>query len=721
MSEKKTRDQATRDQAREAAEILEKRGMLEAAAQAYVRAGVPEEAARLLVRINRHEDAGNALWLTLGVEPHQIKGLTPDGKRQAFKAAICYGQAGRTQLAVDIFMGLGERTRAVELLQRTGDHAGAARLEGEIARSKQVVRPLGQMADAMTLDGARALEAAGKHEAAMEAYLHLRQLGHAARLAAGTGKLTQAAELYVEAGMAYEGAACYAQIGATGQCLDALQRVPRDHARYRDACVQAIRLATKLSSLDFELEHFLTQFVSTGPQRETELEPFLLLAKLYQDHDFVENAKDALQKLLAVAPGHPEAVRRLQGLESETRGSAMQYEKILKEEVSFRKGTEQAMRRSTPPPGALEGLPDLPDLPDLPGLPGMAPTHPTPPAYGYASTVPPTRTPAPVPAPLPSPPAPVVAAPPAPPPPPPPPSPPPAATRPVPEIAPQQIAGASSLAIGQIIAGRYRLDAKIGQGGMATVFRAHDQELDESVAIKIFTQPIEDETMLMRFKQELSLSRQLTHPNIIRLHDMGQHLGMRFITMELLSGKELRHYMKAKQPMDFRKALAYLVQACAGLQTAHDRGVIHRDVKPENFFITEGGILKVMDFGIAKKQSAPGMTVAGTIGGTPAYMSPEQISNFTAVSPATDLYALGVILYELLTGSVPFMNEEMMAVLVMHLTNEPEPPRKRNPAVPEHLEKIALKLLSKQPADRYPSCAELSTVLHEAADKLPRK
>jgi len=153
------------------------------------------------------------------------------------------------------------------------------------------------------------------------------------------------------------------------------------------------------------------------------------------------------------------------------------------------------------------------------------------------------------------------------------------------------------------------------------------------------------------------------------------------------------------------------VQACRGLQAAHDAGVIHRDVKPDNFFVTESGVLKVMDFGIAKHHAAVGVTVAGSIAGTPQYMSPEQIGNFSAVTPATDLYALGICAYELFTGALPFTHAELVPLLMMHVNQAPEPPRKKNPTVPEELEQIILRLLAKDPARRLPSCAALADEL----------
>jgi serine/threonine-protein kinase len=265
------------------------------------------------------------------------------------------------------------------------------------------------------------------------------------------------------------------------------------------------------------------------------------------------------------------------------------------------------------------------------------------------------------------------------------------------------------LSEGNTVAQRYRLEKKIGQGGMAAVFKAYDLELAEVIAIKFFTQIITDEQMLLRFKQELTLSRQLSHPNIVRLYDIGSHRGMRFITMELLQGSDLRG--RLARPFNMVEAIDWLLQACAGLQAAHDRGVVHRDIKPENFFVTHENILKVMDFGIAKRTTAAALTQAGMMAGTPEYMSPEQVTNFANVTHSTDLYALGVVAYEMFAGSVPFTHQELLPLLMKHVNEAPEPPRRRNPRCPPDVEAIILKLLAKAPGDRFKTCNELAQAL----------
>ena len=261
---------------------------------------------------------------------------------------------------------------------------------------------------------------------------------------------------------------------------------------------------------------------------------------------------------------------------------------------------------------------------------------------------------------------------------------------------------------GSVLDGRYKLQKKLGEGGMAVVFSALDKELNDQVALKIFTQSA-DKEMVQRFKQELSLSRKLNHPNIIRLYDIGQYQGHRFISMEILSGRDMNDLIV--NPVDLKTGLNWLVYSARGLHAAHIKGVVHRDIKPHNIFICDDGSVKVMDFGIAKQVHAPGMTVGNMIAGTPEYMSPEQIGGFSSVGPSTDIYALGIVAYQMFTGIVPFRHEEMLPLLMMHM-NEPVPsPRKINPKIPPELEAFILKLLEKSPSDRYKDCLEIEKAL----------
>jgi serine/threonine-protein kinase len=259
---------------------------------------------------------------------------------------------------------------------------------------------------------------------------------------------------------------------------------------------------------------------------------------------------------------------------------------------------------------------------------------------------------------------------------------------------------------GVVIAGRYKLEERVGAGGMSVVFRATDFDLGDEIALKVLTHAVFDPETDARLRRELMLSRQLLHPNVVRVFEMGLAQGFRYLTMELLVGHKLADRLHSG-PIGLDEGLGYLAQACAGLQAAHDLGIVHRDVKPNNFFITEGHVLKVMDFGLAKVRGAQGLTASGVIGGTPAYMAPEQASDFRAVTPASDIYALGVVAYEMFTGALPFSHENPLSILIMHRETPPPPPRSRNPSLPDELESIILDCLQKDPARRITSCREM--------------
>lgn len=271
------------------------------------------------------------------------------------------------------------------------------------------------------------------------------------------------------------------------------------------------------------------------------------------------------------------------------------------------------------------------------------------------------------------------------------------------------------VAVGNIIADRYCILEEIGHGGMAVVYKAEDRELEEEIALKVFSTQISDPAAMAeseaRFKQELQLSRKLTHKNIIRLYDAGIHFGHRYISMELLQGRDLEQLLAQKGgPYDFTQGIYLMIQACAGLHSAHEYGVVHRDIKPANLFVSNDGVLKVMDFGIAKNTVKPGMTVDGMPVGTPHYIAPEQISRFSKVTPSADLYALGVVMYQMFTHRVPFHNEDTTKLLMMHINNPVTPPRDLNPNIPKELQHVIMTLLKKNPSQRFIDARE--TAVH---------
>ncbi len=271
---------------------------------------------------------------------------------------------------------------------------------------------------------------------------------------------------------------------------------------------------------------------------------------------------------------------------------------------------------------------------------------------------------------------------------------------------------APELTPGLVIDGRFLLERAIGEGGTARVFQTVDLTLNEKTAMKFLVSDSHDSTLLARFRAEVTLSRRLNHPNVIRLYDIGRYRAWHFITMELLSGTDLEHRLRSG-PIALTQAIDLLIQTCDGLQAIHECGIVHRDLKPGNLFVTSDGTLKIMDFGLAKRRDAPGLTVGAPLAGTPLYMSPEQVSDFSTVTCLADLYSLGCIAYELFTGRPPFLHDEPLPLLVMHLNERPQNPRLLNPNLPRELEDTVLRLLEKAPAKRFQSCSDLASRLRK--------
>ncbi|MBI1946896.1 MAG: serine/threonine protein kinase [Deltaproteobacteria bacterium] len=268
---------------------------------------------------------------------------------------------------------------------------------------------------------------------------------------------------------------------------------------------------------------------------------------------------------------------------------------------------------------------------------------------------------------------------------------------------------------GHRIADRYEVIERVGRGGSATVLKVIDHELEETCALKVFHLS-GAEADLQRFKREVSLSRKIVHENVIKLYDIGSEAGHYFLTMELLEGEDLGSLIKHDLPEPPR-ALTLMMEACAGLQAAHARGVVHRDIKPANLFVQRTGPLKVMDFGIAKPADATALTNTGIFLGTPQFVSPEQVRG-KEVSAATDLYSLGVVMYLLFTGTLPFTDKDIFALLMKHANERPEAPTARNPTIPPLLEGLIVSCLEKDPRRRPESADEVKETLGEVLRRL---
>ena len=266
--------------------------------------------------------------------------------------------------------------------------------------------------------------------------------------------------------------------------------------------------------------------------------------------------------------------------------------------------------------------------------------------------------------------------------------------------------------VGSVFAGRYEIQALLGKGGMGLVYKALDRDLDDLVAIKTLRSEAlsADPTLLDRFKQEIRLARRITHPNILRTHDLGEFGGLRFLSMEFVKGITLKQLLDQDQLLPTPVALRIAKQMCAGLAAAHEVGVIHRDVKPQNILIEPTGGLKIMDFGIARLTEDRGMTATGTVVGTPDYMSPEQARG-AALDFRSDIYSTGVVLYEVFTGSLPFEGDTPLAVVLKHVQEKPPAPQSKNPRIDPRIASIVLKCLQKNPLDRYQTVNELYEAL----------
>jgi serine/threonine-protein kinase len=280
-----------------------------------------------------------------------------------------------------------------------------------------------------------------------------------------------------------------------------------------------------------------------------------------------------------------------------------------------------------------------------------------------------------------------------------------------------------TMAAGYVFAGRFRIERMLGAGGMGAVYKAWDESLGIPVALKIIRPEFAaDQAMARaseeRFKQELLLARRVTHRNVIRIHDLGESGGIKFITMHFVDGKDLASILREGR-LPFERALSFAKQIVAGLQAAHEVGIVHRDLKPQNVLVDDTDTVYITDFGLAKslEMTMVGLTRAGDLIGTPRYISPEQITGKPA-DHRSDLYAVGLILYEMVTGGSPFSGETAMDLMFQRVQKAAPDPRALAPELPEYFRRVVLRCLERDPADRYGSAAEVLSDL-EAARAAP--
>ena len=272
-----------------------------------------------------------------------------------------------------------------------------------------------------------------------------------------------------------------------------------------------------------------------------------------------------------------------------------------------------------------------------------------------------------------------------------------------------QMVDATVIAPGSDFGPRYRIEALLGQGGMGRVYKAYDKDLDRTVAIKVVRDGAIGETdALKRFKQELVLASKISHKNILRIHDMGDVGGLRFISMAYVEGQDLQHIIRDNPKMPLERIFNFSRQIAEALAAAHAEGVVHRDLKPQNLLVDKNDQIFVCDFGLAKsfEEGAIGMTRTGAFLGTPRYMSPEQVEGKPADGRA-DLYAFGLILYEMVIGDVPFTGESTLKVMYQRIQEKPKSPKLLRPDLPNWLVKIIMRCLERDPNDRYQNAYEI--------------
>ncbi|MGH9173562.1 MAG: protein kinase domain-containing protein, partial [Vicinamibacterales bacterium] len=272
--------------------------------------------------------------------------------------------------------------------------------------------------------------------------------------------------------------------------------------------------------------------------------------------------------------------------------------------------------------------------------------------------------------------------------------------------------GVLALSHPHTLAGRYEIREAIGEGNFSVTYRATDRVLGRDVAVKVLReQYVQHAGFASRFENEARAAALISHPNVIQVFDYGREDDATYIVMQFVPGATLKDYIRENAPLRIGESVDFTRQILEGLAAIHDAGIIHRDIKPQNVLMADHGQLKLTDFGIARLgTAATGLTESGTALGTAAYMAPEQASG-QEIGHGADLYAVGVVLYEMLTGQLPFPGDNPVQVMYRHVNEMPPPPRSLNPDIPVTIEAFVMRALAKEPPDRYPSARAMRDAL----------
>jgi len=280
-------------------------------------------------------------------------------------------------------------------------------------------------------------------------------------------------------------------------------------------------------------------------------------------------------------------------------------------------------------------------------------------------------------------------------------------------------AAKEELTTGSTFAGRYQIIEELGKGGMGKVYKALDKEIDGKVALKLIKPEVAaDKNTIKRFRNELKMARDIAHKNVCRMYDLNKEEGTYYITMEYVSGEDLKSFIRRSGQLAVGTTIRIAKEVCEGLSEAHKLGVIHRDLKPSNIMIDKEGNVRIMDFGIARSITGKGITGAGVMIGTPEYMSPEQVEG-KEIDQRSDIYSLGVILYEMVTGRVPFEGDTPLSIAVKQKTEAPREPRELNTQITEDLSRVILRCMEKDKEKRYQSAGEVRSELEKIEKGIP--
>jgi len=275
------------------------------------------------------------------------------------------------------------------------------------------------------------------------------------------------------------------------------------------------------------------------------------------------------------------------------------------------------------------------------------------------------------------------------------------------------------LTTGSTFAGRYQIIEELGRGGMGKVYKAQDTEINDKIALKLIKPEVaSDKRTIERFRNELKFARKIRHENVCQMYDLNKEEGTYYITMEFVSGEDLKSMIRMSKQLSVATAINTAKQVCEGLVVAHKLGVVHRDLKPQNIMIDKEGNARIMDFGIARSIKGKGITGAGVMIGTPEYMSPEQVEG-KEIDQRSDIYSLGVILYEMVTGRVPFEGDTAITIGVKQKSEEPRNPKELNSQIPEDLSRLVLKCMEKNKENRYQSAGEVRSELENIEKGIP--